>query len=603
MRRHRRAIPPGWKELEALTGASCTTGSCHEHPSLTHQVPAGESSCSGSSSNSKSQDNSSYNNCSSSNSTATRSSSSTNNQVSSSDCLSDNNSSSTSTASSSSTPPRLLHPLASLGQQQAGGVQRHSCSTGRKINDEEGSSNDEKVSSHIQMSACSDSHIMIGPCVRCETSGANRDPLMVADISACSHSEGGIANLKGEGTTIKSTVASSGDTLETLTEYPPSKSPLMSPSSEPEVTDHQDGKSKCGTSSSTSSLRRMTAGLKGSVRATTDIMARIAAWQRVNSSPGHASGHCNNDQLRVDAGFPKLPLHRHTRSHSHSLQLEIRGVDSSPPVAASGRSERLNVATHHLPTASRAKVASARVPRAVTSTSDGRHLMSIPCTLSEGRAAGSLLVSDQLQGRSLLETNSSGAPGRSPNLIGGLLGAASELRSVSHRRTRSGDPESGRRVASTPAFPFSRSTSILTSRQQPAEGAASRKQGHNAPHRTGKRHGWDNFFSDSGSGNTAVHHHESFGKLLPNADGKRDLHLFGPVTGRPYSERMGDQYVMEGVIGRGQTGTVQQCRHRESGRAFACKTVYKAPFLAEDRLEDLKREVRWHARVFSGRRA
>ena len=49
--------------------------------------------------------------------------------------------------------------------------------------------------------------------------------------------------------------------------------------------------------------------------------------------------------------------------------------------------------------------------------------------------------------------------------------------------------------------------------------------------------------------------------------------------------------MFEEVIGRGQSGVVAVCRHRESGKAFACKTVLKEPLILEGRLDELKREV------------
>ena len=88
---------------------------------------------------------------------------------------------------------------------------------------------------------------------------------------------------------------------------------------------------------------------------------------------------------------------------------------------------------------------------------------------------------------------------------------------------------------------------------------------------------------------------ESFGELLPWMEEREGVNLVGPVTGRSYSERVGDEYVMEGVVGRGQSGVVSQCRHKDSGRELACKTVYKAPLVAEDRQGELKREVRAQA--------
>ena len=45
------------------------------------------------------------------------------------------------------------------------------------------------------------------------------------------------------------------------------------------------------------------------------------------------------------------------------------------------------------------------------------------------------------------------------------------------------------------------------------------------------------------------------------------------------------------MIGRGQSGVVKRCTHKESGKSFACKTVYKEPLIAEGRLDELKREV------------
>ena len=80
--------------------------------------------------------------------------------------------------------------------------------------------------------------------------------------------------------------------------------------------------------------------------------------------------------------------------------------------------------------------------------------------------------------------------------------------------------------------------------------------------------------------------------MLPWEEEEESVQRTGPVTGRSYSTKMGDKYVMEGVIGRGQSGVVSQCRHKESGRVFACKTVYKAPLIADNRLDELKREVR-----------
>ena len=180
----------------------------------------------------------------------------------------------------------------------------------------------------------------------------------------------------------------------------------------------------------------------------------------------------------------------------------------------------------------------------------------------------------------------------------GLLGVTNQLRSISARWHQEIGSSLGSALSNS-VF----TTGVASIPQQEQQNGQEAKDGQHegepspetpafgsqvkgrAHHRRGR--------SLSGNCAGAFGSRESFLELPRWLVGKEGPYLTGPVTGRPYSERMGDEYAMEGVIGRGQSGVVSRCRHRASGRAFACKTVFKAPLMAEDRLDELKREVRW----------
>jgi len=56
-------------------------------------------------------------------------------------------------------------------------------------------------------------------------------------------------------------------------------------------------------------------------------------------------------------------------------------------------------------------------------------------------------------------------------------------------------------------------------------------------------------------------------------------------------KRLESVYELQGVIGRGQMGIVSRCRHKATGRVFACKTLVKQSMdSAKSRLE-AQREV------------
>ena len=51
------------------------------------------------------------------------------------------------------------------------------------------------------------------------------------------------------------------------------------------------------------------------------------------------------------------------------------------------------------------------------------------------------------------------------------------------------------------------------------------------------------------------------------------------------------KYALEGMIGQGQSGMVSRCRHRESERRFACKTIMKKALVMDGRMGEVYNEV------------
>ena len=194
---------------------------------------------------------------------------------------------------------------------------------------------------------------------------------------------------------------------------------------------------------------------------------------------------------------------------------------------------------------------------------------------------------------SRLTRSGSGRKALSPGLVDGLRGVTNQLRSVSDWWHTDGQWHQGIQATSSSGLGSAPGTAVSSPAgaskwwQRQAVGFCEQPEGPvtnplRGKHRRRRGGQWHSFGG------------ESFGELLPSgwADGEEDTPRTGPVTGRPYSDRMGDSYVMGGVIGRGQSGVVKRCTHKESGKAFACKTVYKEPLVVEGRLDELKREVR-----------